>query len=69
MSKEKPSDLLTLDEAAAQLNRERRTVLGYATSGLLPRVEIEGGKVRFRRGDIDALPAKLTRRGRPSKYD
>lgn len=64
----KPAKLLTLTQAAARIDREPRTMRGYIAAGLLTPITVDG-LARFSPADVDALPAKLGKRGRPKKYD
>ena len=49
------ADLLTLDEVAALLKVDPRTVSRWCKDGRLAYVALPSGRVRIRRTDLDAM--------------
>ena len=55
MAAEKPSDLITVRQAAAELQVQINTIYRWCTRGLLHPVRLGTRAVRLRRSDIERL--------------
>ena len=53
--------LLTTRQAAEALRREEQTLAGWRTSGWGPSYEKHGGRVMYRRSEIEVFRASMTR--------